>query len=36
MAPVKTTRFLNSRLVEEKIPTVMQILPQIDHGFDLW
>lgn len=35
MAPVKTTRLLYDRLVEKKVLTVMHILPQIDHGFDL-
>jgi acetyl esterase/lipase len=35
MASVKTTRFLRTRLVEEKVPTVMHILPQTDHAFDL-
>lgn len=35
MAPIKSTRFLRTRLVEEKVPTVMHILPQTDHGFDL-
>jgi acetyl esterase/lipase len=35
MAAVKTTRFLRTRLVEEKVPTVMHILPQTDHAFDL-
>lgn len=35
MAPVKTTRSLYLRLVEHKIPTVMHLLPQTDHGFDL-
>jgi acetyl esterase/lipase len=35
MAPVKTTRFLNARLVHEKVLTVMHILPQTDHAFDL-
>lgn len=35
MAPVKTTRILHSRLSNEKIPTVMHILPQTDHAFDL-
>jgi acetyl esterase/lipase len=35
MAPVKATRFLHSRLIEENVPTVMHILPQTDHGFDL-
>jgi acetyl esterase/lipase len=35
MAPVKTTRFLYSRLIAEKVQTVMHILPQTDHAFDL-
>jgi Esterase/lipase len=35
MAPVKSTLFLNTRLVKEKVPTVMHILPQTDHAFDL-
>ena len=35
LAPVKSTRFLHSRLVKEKVPTVMHILPQTDHAFDL-
>lgn len=35
MAPVKTTRFLYTRLAEEKVPTIMHILPQTDHAFDL-
>ena len=35
MAPVKTTRSLYTRLVEKKVLTVMHILPQTDHGFDL-
>ena len=35
MAPVKSTRFLHTRLVEEKVQTVMHILPQTDHAFDL-
>ena len=35
MAPVKTTRFLHTRLVAEKVPTAMHILPQTDHAFDL-
>ncbi len=35
MAPVKTTRRLFLRLVEEKVPAVMHILPQTDHAFDL-
>ncbi|HYV91665.1 MAG TPA: alpha/beta hydrolase [Chitinophagales bacterium] len=35
MAPVKTTRYLYTRLVEEKVLSVMHILPQSDHAFDL-
>jgi acetyl esterase/lipase len=35
MAPIKTTQFLFKRLKEEKVPTVMHILPQTDHAFDL-
>ncbi|MFM9949372.1 MAG: prolyl oligopeptidase family serine peptidase [Saprospiraceae bacterium] len=35
MAAVKTTRFLRTRLAQEKVPTVMHILPQTDHAFDL-
>jgi dipeptidyl aminopeptidase/acylaminoacyl peptidase len=35
MAPVKTTRLLHSRLLAEKIPAVLHILPQTDHAFDL-
>ncbi len=35
MAPVKATRFLHKRLTEERILTVMHILPQTDHAFDL-
>lgn len=35
MAPVKTTRFLFEQLTKQKVPTVMHILPQIDHAFDL-
>lgn len=35
MAPVSTTRILHTRLVEEKVLTVMHILPQTDHAFDL-
>jgi acetyl esterase/lipase len=35
MAPVNATRFLHTRLVEEKVPAVMHILPQTDHAFDL-
>jgi len=35
MAPVTATRRLHSLLVKNKIPAVMHILPQTDHGFDL-
>lgn len=35
MAPAATTRLLNTRLVGAKVKTVMHILPQTDHAFDL-
>ena len=35
MVPVKTVRLLYKRLAQEKVPTVMHILPQTDHAFDL-
>ncbi len=35
MAPVNATRFLHTRLLKEKVPAVMHILPQTDHAFDL-
>ena len=35
MAPVKAILRLQGRLVEEQVPTVLHILPQTDHGFDL-
>ena len=35
MAPVKSTRLLYARLIEKKVKTVMHILPQTDHAFDL-
>lgn len=35
MAPVKTTCSLFTQLVEKKVQTVMHILPQTDHAFDL-
>ena len=35
MAPVKSTLLLHRRLAEKKVPTVMHILPQTDHAFDL-
>ncbi len=35
MAPVNATLSLHARLLEEKIPAVLHILPQTDHAFDL-
>lgn len=35
MAPVRSTRFLYRRLQEEKVKSVLHILPQTDHAFDL-
>lgn len=35
MAPVKSTHDLYDRLVKEKVPAVLHILPQTDHAFDL-
>jgi dipeptidyl aminopeptidase/acylaminoacyl peptidase len=35
MAPVNTTRSLYSRLAKEAVPTVLHILPQTDHAFDM-
>ena len=35
MAPVNSTRLLYDHLIKEKVPTIMHILPQTDHGFDL-
>jgi len=35
MAPVNTTRLLHTRLQQENVLTVMHILPQTDHAFDL-
>ncbi len=35
MSPVKSTRLLYDRLVKKNVPTVMHILPQTDHAFDL-
>jgi acetyl esterase/lipase len=35
MAPVQSTRRLYRRLLEENVPTVMHIIPQTDHAFDL-
>ncbi len=35
MAPIKSTRLLYDRLISKKVPAIMHILPQTDHGFDL-
>ena len=35
MAPVTSTRALFARLINANVPTVMHILPQTDHAFDL-
>jgi len=35
LVPVKSTRLLHTRLVEKNVKTVMHILPQTDHAFDL-
>ena len=35
MAPVASTRLLYRRLMAEKVPAVLHILPQTDHAFDL-
>lgn len=35
MAPVYAIRRLHRHLVENKVPVVLHILPQTDHGFDL-
>jgi len=35
MAPVESTRTLYARLMEQKVPVIMHILPQTDHAFDL-
>jgi acetyl esterase/lipase len=35
MAPVKAIRILHQKLLEKKIKTVIHILPQTDHAFDL-
>ncbi|HET9746003.1 MAG TPA: alpha/beta hydrolase [Chitinophagaceae bacterium] len=36
MAPVKSTRLLYDRLVKERVPAVIHILPQTDHAFDMF
>jgi len=35
MAPVRSTRLLYNRLIQEKVPAILHILPQTDHAFDL-
>ena len=35
IAPIKSTRLLYDRLISKKVPAIMHILPQTDHGFDL-
>jgi acetyl esterase/lipase len=35
MAPVKTTRYLHTRLMENNVLSVLHTLPQTDHAFDL-
>ena len=35
MAPISATYQLRKRLMEEKVPVVLHVLPQTDHGFDL-
>lgn len=35
MAPVRTTRKMQERLLAKKVPVVIHILPQTDHAFDL-
>lgn len=35
MAPLKATQRLYRRLMLEKVPAIMHILPQTDHAFDL-
>ena len=35
MAPVRTTGILCTKLLEKRVQTVMHILPQTDHAFDL-
>jgi acetyl esterase/lipase len=35
MAPVESTRTLYARLLKQKVPVIMHILPQTDHAFDL-
>jgi len=34
MAPVNSTRLLYDRLIKERVPALLHILPQTDHAFD--
>jgi acetyl esterase/lipase len=36
MVPVKSTRLLYDRLIKEKVPAIIHILPQTDHAFDMF
>lgn len=35
LAPVNSTRLLYDRLIKEKVPALLHILPQTDHAFDV-
>ena len=35
MAPVKSTRILFSRLQEAKVPSILHLFPQTEHGYDM-
>lgn len=35
MAPINSTRLLYDRLIKEKVPAILHVLPQTDHAFDL-
>jgi hypothetical protein len=35
MAPINSTRLLYGRLIKEKAPAILHVLPQTDHAFDL-
>jgi acetyl esterase/lipase len=35
MSPINTTPILHSRLLDKRVPAVMNILPQTEHAFDL-
>lgn len=36
MPPVRSTRVLYDRLIKEKVPAIIHILPQTDHAFDMF